>query len=320
MKRLMIYFFYDKEGMVDDYVPYFLNSFKPFCNEICTVVNGNLTDAARNKLAACSSVVLERENTGLDVEAYKYGLNYYGFENIKNNFDEVILTNFTIYGSFYPLGELFDNIEKNNCDWWAPFKWYIKYDDFRHMPSFFNVYKKNIILSGEFKKYWDSLPAIKTYADSVHYHEQRQTKYWQEAGFSEGTWIDDYKYKNEWDNHWPLTMADKVIIEDRYPFIKRRCFYNDSMLTEKQFALIKNVLRYLQNNRLYNVRLIVDNLLRTLDFKISGKERFKYYKHKLLYKFNKKKKDKYINQMRMYNLKKSYRLFLESVLATDGWC
>ena len=30
MKRLGIYFFYDKDGVVDDYIPFFLRQLKPF--------------------------------------------------------------------------------------------------------------------------------------------------------------------------------------------------------------------------------------------------------------------------------------------------
>ena len=74
MKRLMIYFFYDKDGIVDDYVPYFLEKFKPYCEEICTVVNGTVTDDSRKKLEKYSNIVLERENTGFDSGAYKHGI------------------------------------------------------------------------------------------------------------------------------------------------------------------------------------------------------------------------------------------------------
>ena len=311
MKRLMIYFFYDKDGIVDDYVPYFLEKFKPYCEEICTVVNGTVTEESRKKLEKYSNIVLERENTGLDVEAYKHGLNYYGFEKIRNEFDEVWLTNFTIYGPFYSLDEMFKNIEETDCDWWAPFKWYIKEHDFRHMPSFFNVYKKNLIQSTEFEKYWTEMPKIKSYYNSCAIHEQKQTKHWQSLGFKEGTWIDDSKYKEFWDNHWPLTKADRAVIEDKYPFIKRRCFYPDYLFTKSQFELIKNILNYLKKNNLYDTNLIVSNLKRTLDFSLPKKD-LKYWKYRLLYKIhpNKEKREKYTKRLQSYFEIPKYEKFL----------
>ena len=83
MKRLMIYSFYDKDGIVDDYVPYFLEKFKPYCEEICTVVNGTVTEESRKKLEKYSNVVFERENIGFDSGAYKYGIKHYGYEKLK---------------------------------------------------------------------------------------------------------------------------------------------------------------------------------------------------------------------------------------------
>ena len=46
----MIYCFYNKEGFVDDYVTYFLESFRPYCKDICTVANGLLTKESEAKL------------------------------------------------------------------------------------------------------------------------------------------------------------------------------------------------------------------------------------------------------------------------------
>lgn len=314
MKRLMVYFFFDKDGIVDDYVPYFLQKFRPYCEEICTVVNGIVTDGSRRKLEKYSNVILERENTGLDAEAYRYGLNYYGFEKIRSNFDEVILTNFTIYGPFFPLDIMFKNIEDTDCDWWAPFKWYIKEQDFRHMPSFFNVYKKNLVQSLDFEKYWVEMPTIKSYYDSCTIHEQRQTKYWQSLGFKEGTWINDIKYKDFWSNHWPLTQADRIVIEDKYAFIKRKCFYSDFMFTEQQFELIKNILNYLKANNLYDTSLIVLNLLRTLNFNESKKD-FKYWKYKLLNKIypNNNKRIKYRTRIEKVHLLSEYKNYLQDI-------
>ncbi len=312
MKRLLIYFFYDKDGIVDDYVPYFLEKFQPFCEEICTVVNGTITEKSRNKLEKYSNIVLERENTGFDVEAYRYGLNHYGFEKIRNNFDEVLLTNFTNYGPFFPLEEMFKNIEETDCDWWAPFKWYIKETDFRHMPSFFNVYKKNIIKSEEFEKYWKNLPKIQTYADSVLKHEQKQTKHWQNLGFKEGTWIDDFKYKDFWNEYWPLTKADRLVIEDKYAFIKRRSFYSE-MINEEQFILVQNFLRYIEEKNLYDTKLIAKNLCRTLTF-VEPKKDFKYWKYKLLYKIhpNKDKRKKYIQRLEKYLFTPKYKKLINN--------
>ena len=93
---------------------------------------------------------------------------HYGFDKIKEIYDEVIVTNFTLFGPFFPLDDMFKNIEEQDCDWWAPFKWYIETDDFRHMPSFFNVYKKNLISSPLFEEYWVNMPEITLFSKVGH--------------------------------------------------------------------------------------------------------------------------------------------------------
>ena len=54
MKRLCIYFFYDKDGIVDDYVPVYLQAMQEFFSEICVVVNGKLTQTSEQKLKTFS--------------------------------------------------------------------------------------------------------------------------------------------------------------------------------------------------------------------------------------------------------------------------
>ena len=46
-KRLLIYFFYDKDGIVDRYVPTILADMKKNVTKTLFVSNGTLTDASR---------------------------------------------------------------------------------------------------------------------------------------------------------------------------------------------------------------------------------------------------------------------------------
>ena len=73
-KRLILYFMYDKDGIVDDYVPYMLRELKKNSTEILVVCNGKLTRESREKLQEVTPNVLVRENKGFDVWAYKTGL------------------------------------------------------------------------------------------------------------------------------------------------------------------------------------------------------------------------------------------------------
>jgi len=47
VKRLIIYFIFDKQGIVDDYITYMLKDLKNNATEIAVVCNGMLTPESR---------------------------------------------------------------------------------------------------------------------------------------------------------------------------------------------------------------------------------------------------------------------------------
>jgi rhamnosyltransferase len=71
IKRLAIYFFYDKDGIVDDYVLYVLRDLMEDISSLMVVCNGKLTQQGREKLESITPRVLVREDKGFDVWAYK---------------------------------------------------------------------------------------------------------------------------------------------------------------------------------------------------------------------------------------------------------
>lgn len=93
LKRVAFYLFYDKDGIVDDYIPYKLEQLKKHIDKLIVISNSNLTKEARLKLEISSDVVIARENFGFDVWGYKEGLEYLGDE--KYDYDEAIFLNYT---------------------------------------------------------------------------------------------------------------------------------------------------------------------------------------------------------------------------------
>ncbi|MDF7663237.1 rhamnan synthesis F family protein, partial [Bifidobacterium sp. ESL0763] len=120
VNRLGIFFFYDAEGVVDDYVTTLLAGFKPFFSELTIVVNGKLTDTSRARLLRYTDAdkLIVRENKGFDVWAYKTGLETYGWEKLAT-FDEVCLFNHTIMGPVYPFSEMFEAMDQRDLDFWG---------------------------------------------------------------------------------------------------------------------------------------------------------------------------------------------------------
>ena len=207
MKRLGVCIFYDQNGIVDKYVEYFLQELLPFLSELCIVVNGEIKNTGNEKLKKYTDHILIRENKGLDAYAYKYALEYYGWDKIKD-FDEVIMFNTTCFAPIYPFKEMFDKIDKMTCDFWGLWKWKAPKNSGwiqgYHIPSFFYGYKKSLLKSNALRTYWETMPEINCYKDAVLYHEQRQTPYFTKLGFKFETCYN--LEKNETNKeYWPIT-------------------------------------------------------------------------------------------------------------------
>ena len=71
--RLLIYCFYNKEGFVDDYVTNFLESFRPYCKDICVVIKKYVIEKVGLFDEAYAPAFLE--DNGLSFRAMYVGYN-----------------------------------------------------------------------------------------------------------------------------------------------------------------------------------------------------------------------------------------------------
>src|SRR5436190_23960137 len=81
-RRVIFYLYYDPRGEVDDYVLYKLERLRPFAEHLFVIVNGEITDRGRERLASVSDTVWQRENVGFDVWGYKEGLAEFGTDRL----------------------------------------------------------------------------------------------------------------------------------------------------------------------------------------------------------------------------------------------
>lgn len=273
MNRLGIFFFFDKDGVVDAYVPYYLKHLKPFCKELCVVVNKPLKPEGRRVLEKCCDKLLVRENIGFDSCAYKEAMESYGYEVLKQ-YDELILCNFTCYGPVYPFQEMFDKMAKSKADFWGISR-HPKIDNVvlspkqttsyipEHVMSYFMVIRRRMLVSEEFRLYWKSLETAQTYAEAVVVNELRFTDYFESRGFKSDVFISDKTYKKLKENGAVFNPID--FLKERCPLVKRRAFFTDynAFIWHGRGNFPRETLEYIKQHTDYDVNLIWDNLLRT---------------------------------------------------------
>lgn len=273
MKRVAIYFFYDKDGIVDGYVDYFLEDLKKNLDRLIVVCNGKLTSEGRKKFSKYTSEIIVRENKGFDVWAYKEGIEYIGWDDLKN-YDELIMLNMTIMGPIYPFKEMFDEMDsRKDLDFWGITKFHkfpvdpwglIQYGYIpEHIQSHFIAVRKPMLKSYEFKQHWEKMRMINTYFESVSYHESIFTKKFNDKGFKSDTYVNSNDLK-DFTDHPIIDYPKKIIKEDKCPIFKRRSFFNsyDDFLTRSMGRSSLELFKYIEKNTNYDVNLIWDNILR----------------------------------------------------------
>jgi lipopolysaccharide biosynthesis protein len=230
-RRLCIYFFYDPDGIVDEFIVDCLKEMTLHVEQIIFVSNSRLTPASKRLLASLGKVkVSERLNTGFDVWAYKHGIDMLGWKKIIS-YDEVIFMNFTIVGPLRPYKEMFDEMQSRSDDFWGvnvhsgePYDpWGIFPEGFipKHIQSHFIAVRKRMLSSSEFQEYWDTMRPINSYKEAIAYHEAVFTPKFEGLGFTWSSYIDTSDLESI--TSYPLMfMPKEVILNRRAPFFKRK--------------------------------------------------------------------------------------------------
>ncbi|NMW60718.1 rhamnan synthesis protein F [Mobiluncus mulieris] len=244
-------------------------------SELAVVVNGKLDAAGRELFKKFTSNLIVRENRGLDVWAYKTALDSYGWKRLAE-FDEIVLFNSTIMGPVYPFEEMFSAMNPRDIDFWG-ITWFHEYpeDPFgttpegyipRHLQSHFHVYRRSLVSSAEFQNYWDTLPPIKSYLDSVGRHEIPFTKRFEQLGFKSDVYVnteDLDKLTNQ-----PILFAPKILVaQKRCPIFKRRSFFHpyDDVLNQSVGNATVDLYEYLRDYTDFDTNLIWNNALRSMN-------------------------------------------------------
>lgn len=271
--RIAVYFFFDKDGIIRDYNLFFIKSLKEIAQKVVVVSNGELTKESLQKVKNLSVDTYIRENKGFDVWAYKEAMEYIGWSNI-TKYSELILCNFTCYGPIYPFSEMFNEMDKRECDFWGAAKHpeqknYLLPNNegwiHEHIMSYFTVIRHNMLVSPYFKEYWDNIPEIKTKTESTAYHETVFTKYFEELGFKSDAFVNLKKYEGR-ANNGSIFYANEFLIKDRCPLVKRRAFFfplYDNILDYSDGHQANELMDFITHQTNYDENMIWDDILAT---------------------------------------------------------
>lgn len=264
MKRIAFYLFYDKDGIVDNYIVKKISALNEFVDRVVFISNSQLTRESKNKISHVVTDIIERENIGFDVWGYKEGLEFINDE--LDNFDEALFLNYTFFAPIFPFSELFNWSERDDIDFWGitdhkevnpnPFTGTGTLP--RHIQSHFIAVKKSLFGTEEFKRYWSHMPMIESYQDSILQHESKFTDYFSKLGFKYDVYCNSENYSSD----YPAFIDINETLKNRCPILKRRPFFHDPLWIDKNAIDLRETLEIVDSISDYDVGLIYENLLR----------------------------------------------------------
>lgn len=264
-QRLGIYCFYDKYGHAASFIKNFLDDLMDNLDDLIVVVNGQLSDQARQLFSEYTKTIIVRENKGLDVAAYKQAILTLGWEKLES-YDEVICLNDTVMGPVYPFREMFACMDRKDVDFWGITAYAGETVDKEqiptHLQAYWHAYRRSLVSSPAFHEYWETMPLWKDYAEVTRKHEMTFTKHFTDLGFTWASYIDWRKYQG-YSSYPLLYMPMQIVRDDRCPIFKRRSFFVDYSAyfdqTAGQPAL--DLYEYLRDHTDYDVDMIWDAIL-----------------------------------------------------------
>ena len=265
MKRAGIFLFYDPEGKVDDYILGCLGSLQEHMDYLLVVSNSPLDETNRKRLESVSSEVMERKNVGYDVGAYRDGLRHLGWDHM-GDYDELVLFNYTFFAPIHPWAGLFERTDKWDTDFWG----ITEHDEVRphpflptlvmprHIQSHWIAVRASLSTTKDWRTYWEDMPPIESYNDSIQWHESRFTGYFNALGYRHEVAynVDDYPSAN------PVFDNANLLLQDGCPILKRRNLFHNPLHLDR-FAIIGADMLEQARAAGYDTDLILSNLART---------------------------------------------------------
>ena len=266
MNRGLVYFHFDPHHQVRDYVVAALSSLRPHANHILLVSNSPISEVDRARLATCCDEILPRPNEGLDAGAYRAGLEHLGWERLAD-FDELILTNHTYYAPLRPWEEVLTRTgSRRDISFWGmtehgvmrPHPFLAKRELPRHIQSHWIAVRRRLLADPAFREYWEQMPPVSSYRDSIQWHESRFTGHFAELGH---TWqvafpVDRYRSEN------PAIEEAPALLADGCPLLKRRALFHDPLHQDRQ-AVVGGELLEAAARAGYSEDLILSDVVHT---------------------------------------------------------
>lgn len=253
--RVAVFASYQKDGLVHDYVFYYLEGLKKICDDIVFVSDNELSTSDLDKISKYCSHHICKHHGEYDFGSYKRGYNYLKESNLLDNYNELVLCNDSCYGPVFPFEEMFKEMSKRECDFWSITA--NRQDGMYHLHSYFLVFKKNVFKHHSFDSFINAVKSQKNHSGYCEKYEIPLTDYLNKFGFKEDSFIQYVPSKKVTMYSQPLAFPFSLMKKHRYTLIKIKCLTEAFLLRD----LTSEMLAYVKEQNRVLFELIYSDLL-----------------------------------------------------------
>lgn len=179
LNRLVLFAHWDAAAEVKPYILAHLAALRALGGQIEFVSNCPLPPAEVEKLRGLARGVSLRENAGYDFGMWQDALAHADLSRV----DELVLTNSSIVGPFFPLAPIFERMDAAGWDFWGMTE---SWQDAHHVQSYFLVMKRAVARSAALTRFFEAVRPYRSKKQIIFSYELGLSTWLWENGFTGG--------------------------------------------------------------------------------------------------------------------------------------
>jgi rhamnosyltransferase len=253
VKRLAIFAHYDPQCEVKPYILFHLKALRDCCERVAFVSTAALSDQEMAKVSGLCDEVHLRPNVGYDFGMWQFVIAHTDL----SVWDEIVLTNSSVFGPFWPLTDAFQRMADQPCDFWGMTD---SYQHDWHIQSYFLVFRHKVIRSEAFATFWRSVLPYTNKRQTIRSYEIGLTEYLAGAGFTsrvlaptlsllpKGILRYLFRKYRKYKRRNPAVIYARELLKARMPFMKLELFKRKPALVARALRGFDYDLSGLQSN------------------------------------------------------------------------
>lgn len=179
VRRLAVFAHYDAQDEIKRFIVDYLRALSGECERVLFISTARLSEGELAKIQGLCAEVVLRENIGFDFGMWRDAIERTNLEE----WDELVLTNSSVFGPLHPLGPIFERMTSDPCDVWGMTE---NIEIAWHLQSYFLVFRRSLLRSPVFRQFWSGVLPFKDKNQLIRSYEIGLSRLLLDYGFKLG--------------------------------------------------------------------------------------------------------------------------------------